>query len=301
VRETPFGYTTAGPARGPRIAVFPSTRPVATVVAMRLLAWNIRHGGGRRLPSIFDALAVHAPDVVVLCEYRQSTGPLLRAALKQMGYSFATDIEPPRGRNGVLIAARHPLRAARVLSHHVEEPYRLVHTELPCGLQLVGVYMPNLLRKVPYWDAVLRAARRRRGGPAIFVGDFNTTRHFLDEAGAVCLTSQYMDDIERAGFRDAWRDRNPAAREFSWYSHRGNGFRLDHAFCSAPLASRLRAIRYSHDERLRGVSDHSAIVMDFMPNGAGQHRKLRSPGEPACPRAVDLPVAFSVPARPTSL
>lgn len=210
-----------------------------------------------------------------------------------MGYAYATDIEPPHGRNGVLIAARRPLGPARVLSHRVEEPYRLIQTELPCGLQLVGVYMPNLLRKVPYWDAVLRAARRRRGGHAIFVGDFNTTRHFLDEAGAVCLTSRYMDDIERAGFRDAWRDRNPAAREFSWYSHRGNGFRLDHAFCSAPLASRLRAVRYSHDERLRGVSDHSAIVMDFLPNDATQTRarrcgKLIPSGEPARPRAVNF-------------
>jgi exonuclease III len=230
---------------------------------MRLLAWNIRHGGGRRLPAIFDALAGHAPDVVVFCEYRRSTGPMLRAALVRLGYPFATGVEPPGGRNGVLIAARRSLRGSRVLSHRVEEPYRLIQAELACGLQLAGVYMPNLLRKVPYWEAVLRAARRRRGGDAIFVGDFNTTRHFIDEAGTVCLTSQYMDHIERAGFRDAWRHRHPAAREFSWYSHKGNGYRLDHAFCSQALVSRIAAIRYSHDERRRGLSDHSAIVLDL--------------------------------------
>jgi exonuclease III len=230
---------------------------------MRLFAWNIRHGGGQRLPFIHDAVAAHAPDLLVLCEYRSTTGPILRAGLRKIGYRFFSELEPPRGRNGVLIAARQPLQPARVLSHRVEEPYRILQTELPNGIQVIGVYMPNLLRKVPYWEAVLRAARRRRRGKTIFVGDFNTTRHFVDEAGDLCMTSQYMDFIEQAGFRDAWRDRNPAAREFSWFSHRGNGFRLDHAFLSDNLLSRLVDVRYSHDERLRGLSDHSAIILDF--------------------------------------
>jgi exodeoxyribonuclease III len=230
---------------------------------MRLLAWNIRHGGGRRLSAIYDAVAGHRPDVVVICEYRGSTGPALRAALGEMGYRYATGVEPPPGRNGVLIAAREPIRGARVLTRHVEEPYRLVRAELACGLHVTGVYMPNLLRKVPYWEAVLRAARRTRHHPAVFVGDFNTTRHFVDEAGDCCQTSAYMDHIERAGFHDAWRSRYPDAREFTWYSHRGNGFRLDHAFCSGGLMARVAEVRYSHEERERGVSDHSAMIVDF--------------------------------------
>jgi exonuclease III len=229
---------------------------------MRLLAWNIRHGGGRRLPRVVETIARHAADVAVLCEYRLTTGAALRAALADRGYRHATDVEPPTGRNGVLIASRAPLGSARLLSRRVEEPHRLVRTELACGLQLVGVYMPNLLRKVPYWEAVLRAARRSRGQRALFIGDFNTTRHFIDETGAVCLTSHYMDRIERAGFRDAWRDRNPHAREFSWYSHRGNGFRLDHAFCSASLMATLRAVHYVHAPRTDGISDHSMMIVE---------------------------------------
>jgi exonuclease III len=230
---------------------------------MRILSWNIRHGGGRRLPVVLDSIARHAPDVVVLCEYRRTTGPALRAALARLGYRFASATEPSERRNGVLIASRTPVRGARVLSHWVEEPYRMVRAEVAGGLRLVAVYMPNLLRKVPYWEAVLRAAGRFRGRDTLFVGDFNTTRHFVDEAGDCCRTSQYMDRIESAGFIDAWRARNPAGREFSWYSYRGNGFRLDHAFCSADLFAKVRDVYYSHDERARGVSDHSAIVMDL--------------------------------------
>jgi endonuclease/exonuclease/phosphatase family metal-dependent hydrolase len=37
---------------------------------MRLLAWNIRQGGGSRLGRIADALARHEADILVLSEYR---------------------------------------------------------------------------------------------------------------------------------------------------------------------------------------------------------------------------------------
>jgi hypothetical protein len=37
---------------------------------MRLLTWNIRQGGGSRLPRIADALKRHDADIVVLSEYR---------------------------------------------------------------------------------------------------------------------------------------------------------------------------------------------------------------------------------------
>lgn len=87
-------------------------------------------------------------------------------------------------------------------------------------------------------------------------------------------------------------------RLLAWNIRHGGGRRLPSIFDA--LAG-LRAVRYSHEERLRGVSDHSAIMMDFMPNEAGQHRRLTLPGEPARPRAVDLPAAFSVPVRRTSL
>src|SRR5258708_18096599 len=58
-------------------------------------------------------------------------------------------------------------------------------------------------------------------------------------------------------FCDLWRRRYPAVREYSWFSTRGNGFRIDHAFLSDGLAARAGTIRYSHEERLAGLSDHS--------------------------------------------
>jgi exodeoxyribonuclease III len=228
---------------------------------VKLLAWNIRHGGGARLGGIVDALARHDADAVILAEYRSRTGAALREALGELGYRHATSTEPPPGRNGVLIAARTPLRDRGPLCPRVAEPYRMLRVGL-AGLRLTGVYLPNLLRKVPYWEAILAAGRRRT--PAdLFLGDFNTTRHYVDEAGAVCRTSGYMDAMDRLGFRDLYRVRHPDGREFSWYSTAGNGYRLDHAFGAERLAGRVAGVRYSHDERLAGVSDHSILLLDI--------------------------------------
>jgi hypothetical protein len=37
---------------------------------MRLLAWNIRQGGGSRLTGIMAAISRHDADVLILSEYR---------------------------------------------------------------------------------------------------------------------------------------------------------------------------------------------------------------------------------------
>jgi exonuclease III len=87
-------------------------------------------------------------------------------------------------------------------------------------------------------------------------------RPIIDEPGAIDATAHFMDKLEEIGFCDLWRRRNPDGREFSWYSTRGNGFRIDHAFLSPALAVRAGSIHYSHAERLAGLSDHSPSVLE---------------------------------------
>ena len=79
---------------------------------MRIVAWNIRAGGGVRVPAIGRQLQRWAPDVVALSEFR-ATPPsgLLRAALADCGlvHQFTT-ADPRRPTlNALLIAARWPL------------------------------------------------------------------------------------------------------------------------------------------------------------------------------------------------
>lgn len=230
---------------------------------LRLLAWNIRAGGGARVEAIVAALGTHDADVLVLSEYRNGlAGDRLRAALGVLGYRWTTTAQPPRGANGVLIAARRRFRELGPISDAVQEPWRMVGASVG-DLRIAGIYMPNLRAKVPYWQALIASLTPHAETPALAIGDFNTCRAYVDEAGAIDACAHFMDRIEAAGFRDLWRHRFPDGREYSWFSTRGNGFRIDHAFFSAAAATRAGVVRYSHGEREAGLSDHSVLLADL--------------------------------------
>jgi exodeoxyribonuclease-3 len=234
-------------------------------MTLRLMAWNIRQGGGTRLPRITAAIAEHEADVLIISEYRGGeSGERLRIALAALGYFHVTaPIPPSAGGNGVLIAARRPFDDGGAVADAVPEPYRMVRAYFG-PLRVYGVYMPNLLKKVPYWESLIAAlAAEPLQADALAIGDFNTCRAYVDEPGAIDVCAHFMDGIEAIGFCDLWRRRYPDGREFSWYSTRGNGFRIDHAFLSPALTGRAGEIRYSHDERLGGLSDHSALILDL--------------------------------------
>jgi hypothetical protein len=74
----------------------------------------------------------------------------------------------------------------------------MVSADLP-AFQLVGIYMPNLLAKIPYWEALI-ATLRECGAHTLAAGDFNTCRPYLDEAGAIDPTAHYLDRIAEIGF-----------------------------------------------------------------------------------------------------
>ena len=229
----------------------------------RLFAWNIRAGGGARLAGIAAAIERHDADIVILSEYRAGeAGGRLLASLAALGYRHASTAAPPAGRNGVLIAAREPFVEHGPVNGLLPEPYRMLCVEFG-GFQLSGIYMPNLLAKVPYWEALIAALATNGSEGAVAIGDFNTCRAYVDEAGAIDRCAHYLDRLAAIGFCDLWRERYPEGREYSWYSTRGNGFRIDHAFLSPRLADCCGTVGYSHDERTAGLSDHSPLILEL--------------------------------------
>ncbi len=230
---------------------------------MRFLTWNIRQGGRKNRLQVAERLAHHAPDVVVLTEFRSNeVGEFLWERLDEMGLHHRAAGPAEAKTNTVMIAAREPITVRDGLADHLDRPHRLLDVVVD-GIHLTGVHMPNMAAKRPYWQAVIRAGRERLSRPAVVMGDFNTGRHFLDENGATFSSTDLMEEFEAMGFADPWRERNPEAREFTWYSpNAGNGFRLDHVFASPPMQARIRDVRYSHIEREEGLSDHSIMILD---------------------------------------
>lgn len=256
---------------------------------MRILHWNILHGGGsRRMPEIVLALLAHKPDVVVLTEYRITIGGQIRGVLGDHGLSHQLSSDPPKGKNGIVIASRSPLR-------HVSTPADLPAALHPRWLDaaiaidgaetgellLTGVHIPDDSRPSPkaaFWRQMLTLAEKRCAQLHLFIGDFNTGRHRLDEAGATFGCTGLLGAVCTLGYADAFRHFHPERREWTWLPPTGDrakpantgtfappmaGFRIDSALVSGPLVPCLRAAFYSHSERETAVSDHSAMLVDL--------------------------------------
>ena len=244
---------------------------------MRIVAWNIRAGGGRRAEGIARQLERWAPDIVALSEFR-ATPPsrTLAAALAVAGLSHQlTTADPgrPQG-NALLVAARWPLRRVRLRGQPVGPSRWLVAAvAAPEPLVLGAMHVPNRVSglKYPFLNAVLRCARRWRRGPALLIGDTNSGRRGLDEEVPVFSAREegWIDALAGCGWRDAFRCLRAEARAYTWYSPNGrNGFRIDQAFVNAPLLARLQEAAYvwggaARRRRRDILSDHAALLVDL--------------------------------------
>ena len=58
---------------------------------MKIVALNIRHGGGSRIENLISVLIQTKADIIVLTEFRfNNNSNILRNALNKEGYSYAT-------------------------------------------------------------------------------------------------------------------------------------------------------------------------------------------------------------------
>lgn len=244
---------------------------------MRLVAWNIRAGGGRRIEDIFRQIHAWQPDVLVMSEFR-ATEPSkwLANALADSGYAHQR--EPKRtgsiSQNGVFIASRYPLRVINH-NHAPTEPNRwlLASVDTPRRMVIGAMHVPNQFtgRKPAYHEAVLRLAQNWKSQPAIFVGDTNSGRIGVDEENPVFnkRTDHWFTELASAGWHDAFRRLHGDTREYTWYSpSHDNGFRLDQAFVNTKACQDLVACRHEwgsghRSHRRDAVSDHAAIIVDL--------------------------------------
>jgi len=242
----------------------------------RLVAWNIRAGGGKRAAFIGEAIVNMSPDIVVLSEFRsgvpsQEIAALLAGAGLSWQVNALKEVKP--NTNAVMIASRASLRRVG-LRKAPQEPGRWVMArEGARGIAIGAMHIPNQHtgRKPGYHDAVIDLAKRWKSGPALLVGDTNSGRIDTDEETPVFnkRTDGWFDRFEAAGWQDGFRVIHGERRDYTWYSHRQNGFRLDQVFVNADLTCHLKQVAHiwprhpGQPERRDGLSDHAALVVDF--------------------------------------
>ena len=241
--------------------------------SMRIVAWNILAGGGKRVASIAKQLERWQPCVVMLCEFR-GTPPsqTLASHLSRMGLTHqrsTAEAENP-AKNALLVASRWPLRCFHSAGEP-EEPCRWLSVRVasPEPFSLGAMHIPNRStgRKYVYHDAVVSLAARWTRRPAVLLGDTNTGWPELDEE-VRCFGPReeaFLESLQGLGWRDAFRQLHARARAYTWYSPNGsNGFRLDQAFLSPRILPRLKRVSYEWGGGLRaGLSDHAALLVDL--------------------------------------
>ena len=241
---------------------------------MRIVAWNIRAGGGRRVDAIVAQIEAWSPDVVALSEFRGTPpGRSLAATLAKTGYPFlldTVDVKTP-ARNALLLASRWPLRRVRLRCAPADsERWLCAEVKAPEPLTVAAVHFPNEVTgtKWPYMEALAAIADRWKRGPALIAGDTNSGRPGLDEENRVFgpRYNAWFDQLAAAGWQDTFRALNPDRREFTWYSpNGGNGFRIDQAFANRRMMRRIVEVSHAwgeHEGRRDGLSDHAALIID---------------------------------------
>jgi len=244
---------------------------------MRIASQNINWGGEPsapgcngepRLGQLVSRLAEIGADVLVLTEFK--AGPLgdeLRVLLAVAGYPHLLSHPQEPYSLGTAIASREPLRAVDLPVPGAGEPWRSIGVSVG-GVDAFGFYFPLGEAKQVYWNWLLSNAQELRDRNVILLGDFNTGKTRVDEAGETFGCPDKHEALESIGFVDTWRAKYPKGRDYTWYSSAGNGFRLDYIWASPSLAPLVRSVWHDHQVRLALHSDHSTVVADFsIPTG----------------------------------
>jgi exonuclease III len=119
------------------------TRVVFLWFPLKIISWNIRHGGGKRGLLIVKALAEHDPDVIILIEYRTTSSATICRDLAEKGWVYI-DSTPDGSDNGICVLSRMPFDRHGPSLAPAENAMRWLDINFPSqGLGLGILHIPG--------------------------------------------------------------------------------------------------------------------------------------------------------------
>ena len=270
---------------------------------MRLLTWNLnsRRKVAEQVAAIAarspDIVALQELTLISTMSWRDVL-PL--AGLPNVVDSFSSSPSwEPKGprRYALIVASRFPLTYV-TWPHAVPWPERILSVEVLTLRGAINVHTTHIppgctngWLKVKMLEAVSAVISAQSSTASILCGDFNVPQAETAEGRIVTWGEDIIDGKPRLLARrkggdgrhwdaaerivmeggaqrqliDAYRHLHGYGRqEFSWFVKRKErriGRRFDHVFCSRDLV--VKRCEYLHDLREAGLSDHSALELDF--------------------------------------
>jgi exonuclease III len=230
---------------------------------MQISTWNIQHGGGKRIKLILDSIAKINSDIFVFTEFRnnQNKNSLING-LQKLNYNFFYFPQKTQSQNTVLIASKINLEPTYYNSELTNNSHRVIKVTTP-QFEIYGCYFPQKNEKSKIFDFLLKQINKSNDKSVILIGDFNTGKHYIDEESNTFYCSEYINKIEQQ-LVDGFRFINKDKKEYSWYSKKNNGFRIDHCFLSKDI--KINNCYYDHQPRINKISDHSILTINIQIN-----------------------------------
>mgnify|MGYP001197483027 CR=1 FL=1 len=191
-----------------------------------------------------------------------------------------------RGYSGVSIWSRLPVHSMQASAgwSEADDEGRIVRLDTDQAA-IVSLYLPSgssgelrqgfkerfMERFMAYSQALLD-----EGVPAVICGDLNIAHTRQDihnptgnkkNSGFLPHEREWMTGLLEQGWADVFRELNPEAQEYSWWSQRGRareldrGWRLDYILANSILME--RAERCWIQGRTPALSDHCLVFADF--------------------------------------
>ena len=240
---------------------------------LRLLSYNIRHGGAGREALIAAAIRSAQADLVV---FQEATQP---AVIERLARDTGMEQWGTQPRESLGFISRRPV--AHVSWHKPRVSRHAFMEIVPAGTpwRIFGVHLSAVHaawtehRRVFELRALLAAIARHQPGPHVLVGDFNTlapgelldVRKLPSRLKALVWLSggeirwRTIATILEAGYRDVFRDQYPDAVGSTfptWDPH----IRLDYLFVPGPFAGGAQSCQVFDGEDATRASDHLPLL-----------------------------------------
>lgn len=243
--------------------------------ALRLMSYNIRHGGRGREDVLARVINARTPDVVMLQEARDA-GVVERLAAATGMAQWATFRRQSLGFLSRRPVAHHEWHRPRISRHAFLEVVPAGEAVRIFGVHLSAVHAAwTERRRGLEVRALLAGIQAHQHGPHVLTGDFNTlapgelldlTRLPLRLRPFVWLSGgrirwRAVRQVLDAGYVDVYRRLSPTESGFTfptWDPH----LRLDYVFAPAAFADRVSRCEVVRDPGAAEASDHFPLVAD---------------------------------------
>ncbi len=254
---------------------------------MKVISFNANGIRSAARKGFYDWLQLQNADFVCIQETKAQMAQLISEPVffpKEFHCEYYDAVK--KGYSGVAIYARKkPLQVIKGLGFdYCDTEGRYIQFDYP-GLSVLSIYFPSGTsgdeRQVVKYDFLARIADHLQalkadGRELIICGDYNIAHKKIDiknwrgnqkNSGFLPEERAWMDQLfDELGFVDAFRVRNQAEEEYTWWSNRGQarannvGWRIDYQVITPGLAERVQDVAIYRDTPF---SDHAPLLIDY--------------------------------------